>query len=180
MRWAGLALFVTLPACGQDLGAALAAASPTGVKWVGYEVAMQPGNGMVCKNWQGGWNSGVSSRQTKIMLDGAKTLRVLFRVDSGKVEKMTLASDECEIDAGSQLVMMLPGVSAEASVRYLAKREDDTAMYAISLHRDPLATETLIALARDGSNAKRQKRAFFWLARSKDPKADEFIGRLLR
>ena len=68
---------------------------------------------------------------------------------------MTLATEDCEIEAGSQQVVMLQGVSAAA-------------------------TETLIALARDGNNAKRQKRAFFWLARSKDPKADEFIGRLLR
>ncbi len=176
MRWAGLALFVTLPACGQDLGAVLAAASPTGVKWVGYEVAMQTGIGTVCNNWNG-W---AGSRQTKVMLDGPKTLRVLFRVDSGKVEKMTLASEDCEIEAGSQQLVMLPGVSAAASVRYLAKLEDDSALYAISLHRDPLATETLIAIARDGSQAKRQKKAFFWLARSKDPKADEFIGRILR
>ncbi len=158
------------------MGAALAAASPKGVKWVGYEVAMQLGTGTVCNNW----NGGTGSRQTKVMLDGPKTLRVLFRVDSGQVEKMTLASEDCEIEAGSQQSVMLPGVSAAASVRYLAKREEDSALYAISLHRDPLATETLIAIARDGSQAKRQKKAFFWLARSKDPKADEFIGRILR
>ena len=68
---------------------------------------------------------------------------------------MTLATEDCEIEAGSQQVVMLQGVSAAA-------------------------TETLIALARDRNNAKRQKTAFFWLATSKDPKTDEFIGRLLR
>ncbi len=176
MRWAALALLVALPSCGQDLGAALAAASPAGVKWVGYEVPMLSGHDSVCSNWSGG----VTSSQKKIMLDGPKTLRILFHVDHGKVDKMLLASEDCEIDAGTQTVTMLPGVSAAASVRYLANREDDSGMYAISLHRDPSATETLIALARDQKNAKRQKKAFFWLARSKDPKAEEFIGRVLR
>ena len=101
-------------------------------------------------------------------------------MDSGKVDKMLQASEDCEIDAGSQTVTMLTGVSAAASIGYLAAREDDSGMYAISLHRDGLATEKLNEMARDGKNAKRQKKAFFWLARSRDPKADEFIERVLR
>lgn len=118
--------------------------------------------------------------RTKILLDGPKTLRMLFRVESGKVDKILLASEDCEIDAGSQTVTMLKSVSAAASIGYLAAREEDSGMYAISLHRDGLATEKLIEMARDDKNAKRQKKAFFWLARSKDPKADEFIARMLR
>lgn len=176
MRWAAVALFTTLPSCGQDLGAALAAASPNEVRWVGYEVPMLSGQETVCGNWSGG----VTSRQAKIMLDGPKTLRLLFHVDHGKVDKMLLASEDCEIDMGSQKMTMLPEVSAAASVRYLANREGDSGMYAISLHRDPIATETLTGLARDGKDAKRQRKAFFWLARSKDPKAEEFIRRVLR
>ena len=154
-----MALFTTLPSCGQDLGAALAAASPNEAQWVGYEAPMLSDDVTVCGNWSGG----VTSRQAKILLDRPKTLRLLFHVDHDKVDQMLLASEDCEIDTGSQKMTMLPAVSAAASVRYLANREGDSGMYAISLHRDSIATETLIVLAR-----------------SKDPKSEEFIGLVLR
>lgn len=154
------------------LAALLSGAAKDSIKYVGYEVPMQPGHGTVC-----GWNG---ERQTKLMLDGPRRLRILFRVDHGKVEKMLLASEDCEIDAGSQSVVMLPGITPAASVAYLSAKEDDSSLYAISLHADPKATETLIAMARDAKNTKRQKKAFFWLARSKDPGAERFIERVLR
>lgn len=176
MKRAMLLVYIVLPVCGQDLGAALAAASPAGVAYVGYEVPMQSGQGTVCSNWNGGFES----RQKKLLLEGPTRLRILFRVDKGKIDKMLLASEDCEIDSGNQSVVMLPGVTPAASIRYLAGRNNDSELYAISLHRDPLATETLIALARDTKNPRQQKKAFFWLARSKDAKAEQFIERILR
>jgi len=165
--WALMALVL-----GQDLGADLEAASRDAVKFFGYEVAMSPGHGTVC-----GWNG---QRQSKLMLDGPRRLRVLFKVDHGKVvDKMMLGSEDCEIDAGAQTLVMLPNVTAAASIKYLASRADDAGLHAISLHADALATRELIAMARDAKNAKRQKKAFFWLARSKDPGAERFIESIL-
>ena len=117
MKPAMLLLSLVMPVYGQDLGAALAAASPVGVSYVGYEVPMQLGQGTVCSNW----NSGMESRQKKLLLDGPTRLRILFRVDNGKVDKMLLASEDCEIDSGKQSVVMLPGVTPAASIRYLAR-----------------------------------------------------------
>jgi hypothetical protein len=154
------------------LAALLSGAARDSVKYVGYEVAMQPGYGTMC-----GWHS---SRQNKLMLDGPKKLRILFRVDHGKVEKMLLATEDCEIDAGGQAVVMLPGITAAQSVEYLASREDDSGFHAISAHQDSVAAERLIAIARDRKNPHRQKKAFFWLARSKDVKAERFIESILR
>lgn len=165
--WVLLALML-----GQDLGSALSSAAKGSVKYVGYEVAMQPGHGTVC-----GWNG---QRQSKLLLDGPRRLRILFHVDHGKLDKMLLASEDCEIEAGSQTLVMLPGITSAASINFLSARDDDSSLYAISLHADPKATEQLIAMARDSKNAKRQKKAFFWLARSKDPNAERFIEKILR
>ena len=175
MRWVVLLACTAMAGRGQDLGAALAAASPAGVAYVGYDVPMQAGQGTVCNNW----NGGIETRQKKLMLDGPSRLRMLFRVDNGKVDKLLLASEDCEIDSGTQRVVMLPGVTSASSIRYLALRSDDSGLYAISLHRDPLATETLIALVRDSKNPRQQKKALFWLALSKDAKAEQFIERIL-
>ncbi|MBM3763670.1 MAG: hypothetical protein FJW36_25995 [Acidobacteria bacterium] len=75
---------------------------------------------------------------------------------------------------------MLNGISIASSIKFLSARSDDQSLLAISFHNDPKATEALISMARDSSNAKRQKKAFFWLARSKDPAAERFIQRILR
>ena len=174
MRWA--LLMLAMPMAGQDLGATLAAASRDSLKYVGYEVPMQPGQGTICSNWSGG----VTSRQTKLKLDGPTRLKILFRVDHGKVDKILLASDDCEIDVGKQTVVMLNGIATASSIAYLGMRDDDSSLYAISLHKDPKAAQQLIAMARDTKNPRRQKKAFFWLARSKDAQAEQFIDKILR
>ncbi len=174
MKWA--ILLLALPMAGQDLGAALAAASRDSLKYVGYEVPMQAGHDTICSNWSGG----LSSHKAKLKLDGPTRLRILFRVDHGRVDKMLLVSDDCEIDVGKQTLVMLSGISTAASIAYLSGREDDSGLYAISLHNDPKATQQLIAMARDTKNPRRQKKAFFWLARSKDAQAGQFIEKILR
>ncbi len=171
MKWLAV-MACALPLIGQDLGTAISAAAQDSVRYVGYEVAMQPGHGTVC-----GWNN---SRQNKLMLDGPRRLRILFLVDHGKIGKMHLASEDCEIDPGTQSLVMLPGITAAASIQFLAGRDDDSSVFALSLHSDPKATEQLIAMARDARNVKRQKKAFFWLARSKDPQAEKFVESILR
>ncbi|WP_031494955.1 hypothetical protein [Bryobacter aggregatus] len=171
MKWLLLITFVAT-VNGQDLGAAIAAAPPE--TWVGYEVPMQSGRGTICSNWNGN-NSSIHTYQSKLMLDGPRTMKILFNGS-----KMLLASEDCVIDTGSQKLIMLPNISPAASIHYLAKREDDSGIHAISLHKDPLAVPTLIAMIRDSKNAKRQKKAMFWLARSTDPKAEEFILSVLR
>lgn len=167
MNWVILAALMS-----QDLGAAISAAAQNSVKYVGYEVAMQPGQGTIC-----GWQN---FRQDRLMLDGPRRLRILFQVDHGKLGKMKLASEDCAIEPGAQQLQMLPQVSSADSIRFLSARNDDQSIFAISLHNDPKATEALISMARDAKDSRRQKKAFFWLARSKDPSAERFIEKLLR
>jgi len=141
---------------GQDLETAIVAASSNRAGYVGYEVPMNPGQGTIC-----GWNSG---RQNRLLLEGLRRLRILFQVNGGKIGKMELASEDCTIEPGSQPLKMLNGISIASSIKFLSARSDDQSLLAISLHNDPKATEALISMARDSSNAKRQKKAFFWLA----------------
>lgn len=167
-----LLLLACLPLYGQDLAAALKAAAPNEAKWVGYEVAMQPGQGSIC-----GWNN--SSRQNKLLLSGPTRLRILFRIERGVIGKMQLATEDCQIEPGTGQLLILPNISPEASIRFLATRGDDSSLFALSLHQSPVAAKTLIEIARDAQNPGRQKKAFFWISRSKDPQAEAFIARIL-
>jgi hypothetical protein len=169
-------LILSLVLRAQDLPSALGAAAAAGADFVGYEVPMAKGHGTVCSNWTGGFHT----RQDALLLDGPTRLRVLFEVKDGKPGKLLLASDDCRLEPGSKTVKMLTGVTPEASIRYLMSRGDDSAIYAVSVHNHPLATRSLIDAARDASNRSRQKKAFFWLARSKDPAAEAFILQILR
>ncbi len=178
MRPALLLLWASLTACAESsLERKILAAAPSGLAWVTYEVPLQSGSGTICSHWD---NGGFSSRQSKLLLDGPRKLRLLFRVNAGKIEKMSLASEDCSVEPGTQSLVSLAGVSPEESIDFLASREDDSSLFALSLHDHPAATPKLIELCKSSANPKRQKKAFFWLARSKDPAALAYIDKILR
>jgi hypothetical protein len=176
-----LLALIALSACAQSNGLErkIQAVAPSGVAWAMIEVPMVPGYGTVCNHWYGDNNS-ISTHRNKIMLEGPRKLRLLFRVNSGKIERISSASEDCAIEAGTQRIETLSDVSTEDVVNYLASRDDDSHIYSLSLIDHPSATPKLIAIAKDSSNTKRQKKAFFWLARSKNPDALAYIDRVLR
>jgi hypothetical protein len=177
VKTAAFALLSLLPACAQSgLESKLQAAAPAGEAWVYYEVPMHAADGSVC----GFWNGNISLRQSKLLLDGPQRLRLLFLLHDGKILKTAMASEDCEIVSGAKTLIKVPGITAEESIAFLAARGDDTSLYAISLHQHPAATPRLIALAKDKSDPRRQKKAFFWLAHSKDPAALQYLGDILR
>lgn len=181
MRAPALLVLIALSACAQTNGLErkIQAVAPSGIAWALIEVPMVSAYGSVCNHWYGDGNN-ISSHRDKIMLDGPRKLRLLFKVNSGKIERISSASEDCAIDPGTQRLETLANVATEEVVNYLAGREDDSHIYALSLIDHPSATPKLIALAKDASNPKRQKKAFFWLARSKNPDALAYIDRVLR
>ncbi len=181
MRAAALLTLVALGACAQSNGLErkIQAVAPSGVAWAMVEVPMVAGHGTICNHWYGDGNS-ITTHRNKILLDGPRKLRLLFRVNSGKIERISSASEDCAIEAGAQRIETVANISAEEVVNYLASRDDDSHIFALSLIDHPSATPKLIALAKDASNPKRQKKAFFWLARSKNPEALAYIDRILR
>jgi hypothetical protein len=185
VRAISVCALLALSACAQSnsLERKLQAVSPTGQPntpvWALVEVPIVTGHGTVCNHWYGD-NNTISTRRDKIVLDGPRKLRLLFRVNSGKIEKISSATEDCAIDAGTQRIETIPNVTPEEVVNYLATRDDDSHLFALSLIDHPSATPKLIALAKDSTNPKRQKKAFFWLARSKNPDALAYIDRILR
>jgi hypothetical protein len=172
---------IALNACAQSNGLErkIQAVAPSGMAWAMIEVPIVAGHGTVCNHWYGENNS-ISTHRNKILLDGPRKLRLLFRVNSGKIEKLSSATEDCAIEAGAQRIETLVNVPPEEVVNYLTTRDDDSHIFALSLIDHPTATPKLIALAKDSSNPKRQKKAFFWLARSKNPDALAYIDRILR
>lgn len=181
MRAPVLIALIALSACAQSNGLErkLQAVAPSGIAWAMVEVPIVDGHGTICNHWYGD-NNNISTYRNKILLDGPRKLRLLFRVNAGKVEKISSATEDCAIEPGAQRIETIANVSPEEVVNYLATREDDSHIFALSLIDHPSATPKLIAMAKDSSNPKRQKKAFFWLARSKSPDALAYIDRILR
>lgn len=133
--------------------------------WIGYAVAIVPGDRQMC-----GWDNGQSTTRG-LSLEGSTTMFVLYRLEQRAVTKLRLATPDCDIDAGGLPVVWLTGVDAGESVRYLesfigAGRMGDPALLAISLHNHPSATPVLIRTAREHASAHVRGQALFWLAQS--------------
>jgi HEAT repeat protein len=111
--------------------------------WIAYSVPSTRVN-FGCDYVRDGWNQpGV------IHLEPPDHAVILFRVDSGAVERIRTLSPDCEIDAGGLPVHWLADVKPAESVALLdsfaARRERvmDGAMSAIAAHADPAADAAL-------------------------------------
>jgi hypothetical protein len=163
------------------LDAAFHAAAQGQTAWIGYAV---PASGFV------GWNcqstKGISP-PGPVRLEPPDQMFLLFRLESGRVVKIRLLPADCLLDAGGLPLYWLTGVRPSESVSLLetflneSSHVSESAMAAISLHRDPSAARELIRIARNRDSEPRlRKRAVFWLAGSRDPQAWDFIEKLLR
>ncbi len=131
-------------------------AATEGPAWFSYVVPVIAGQHQMC-NW---------NEQRKLMLEGARELTVLYRVEHRAVQKIRVATEECEIDTGGLPLEKLQVTPAEsiAILTGFANMSQDSALHAISMHRDPAAAQALIKLARDSSNAHTRGKSLFWLA----------------
>ena len=133
--------------------------------WIGYAVAVVPGDRQMC-----GWDNGRSTSH-HLSLEGATTMFVLYRAEQQAITRLRLATPDCDIDAGGLPVIWLTGVDAGERVRYLqsltgASRIGDPALLAISLHNHPSAIPALVRTAREDKSAHVRGQALFWLAQS--------------
>lgn len=142
--------------------------------WIGYSVAALGGDHGLCD----------ADRPQRIYLEGrprrtavqdqtasSGDLVILFRVETGTVQRLRVASIKCEIDAGGLPVAWLSGASGAGSVallRSLIGQKDgvvneQTVVMALALHADPAAGRALQELAAPGQATPVRKRAVFWL-----------------
>jgi len=131
-------------------------AATEGPSWVSYTVPIVPGQHQMC-NW---------NEQRKLMLEGARALTILFRVEHKDVQKIRVATEECEIDAGGLPLEKIQVTPADSVALLTTFAEQDSALHAISLHADPTAVPALVKIARDHNLARTRGKALFWLAQS--------------
>jgi hypothetical protein len=122
--------------------------------WFGYAIKTQ----RKTEQWCDGDHS------SPVHLEGSDDAALLFRVENNQVEKLKLYSLECALDAGGLPFVWLTGVSAEASLAYLKTLPTDRAIFAISQHAAPEATDILINAAKNNNSTHTREQALFWLA----------------
>ncbi len=146
--------------------------------WVGYSVP-------TASSFQSGWSDGgmvllesrgdhhgdrySSSSRERAPQDHAI---VLFRLAGGKVDQVSSASPDNQLDAGGLRFVWLTGVTPEESVgvlRTLAGARDGgdarkNAVFLIALHRSAAAVPALVALAGPANEMTVREAAAFWLA----------------
>jgi HEAT repeat protein len=144
--------------------------------WIGYVVKTRPRDGD-----DGCWSDGINRRRsrTAVKLEGSDALYVLYRVDAKRVDRIKIASSECQLDAGGFVVHWLTGVSSNESLDYLTtftegketRRLANEAIVAIALHADPAASDRLLTLARRSQDSRVRADALFWVGQRAGEKA---------
>jgi hypothetical protein len=165
-----------------------------GPLWIGYAVAAADrgwnacchdgsavdGCGGGCRLEPAGSRDSLSvgSRPARpIPLEREAAVVVMLRVLEGRVERIRVFSELCALDAGDRRVYWLTGVTPAQSVALLAgfaersteepsrgRRLADSALMALSVHREPSVADALTRLARQHPAPQLRGKALFWLA----------------
>jgi hypothetical protein len=149
---------------GADLEAAFRTilAAQESPAWVGYTVPAVPGT-----HESGCWSEDGARRISPVMLEGSRTMVMLYRVVNHAVEKMRPVAAECELDGGGLPFILLTGVRPTESITLLKGMITDNnnrALTLIAMHGDPAAVDALLDFAKSGKTVKVRGQALFWLA----------------
>jgi hypothetical protein len=148
-----------------------------GPAWIGYEAPIAGRDHQLgCwsdDRWPGG------SRVGPLRLEGPETFFVLYRIEERRVERIRIASSECQLDAGGRTVHWLAGIRVDDSIAWLetfiagdsSRRSSNSAIAAIAMHAGTAATDRLIALARANESTRVRSDALFWLGQRAGDKA---------
>jgi hypothetical protein len=148
--------------------------------WIAWREPMVDGDRRACSTWSDGdttvrgivleprrFTDGrpqIAPSTGPAQLEAGTNVIVLLRVIDGRVERLRTISDDCPIDANGRTVTWLSGVNAADSLRYLgaltqpatltaeARRQAQSAITAIALHRDAGADALLDRLMASGAD----------------------------
>ena len=182
-------------------------ALPNEPVWIGWRVPMIDGDRTVCSSWNDGHTSVVGEmlegRRTgdapvtfgatgTVRLEAGTQLVVLARVVDGRLDRLRSVDDGCPLDGGGRSVYWLSGISAAESVRYLDslthqgplnittnRRSAESAISALSLHRDATASAVLDRLSSRDSDRALRRQAFSALARTRGARGLQQLRTLL-
>jgi len=163
-------------------------------EWVGYSVDEVAGDrGVCCGNYDSDgncgtcrlendhhWTSGTSKTVDQsggtVKLEGPRQLVVLFRLESRKVMRIRVASENCTLDAGGLPFVWLMGVKPSESVALLESfvhaadfqsRGDrgigNGALTAIAMHADSSADRAFASFVKADRPEELRRQAAFWL-----------------
>jgi hypothetical protein len=104
---------------------------------------------------------------------------ILFRVESGAVNRMRALSPDCEIDAGGVPVHWLADVRPAESVALLATLDFNERLMAIAMHADASADTVLERLAATGQPDSVRRRVTYWIGATRGRRGVEFLRNLL-
>lgn len=180
-----------------QVGAAAREAAPS---WVAWRVPAHDGRSRSCCWYSNGpdrWcgcslEPGSDGRPASarpddpIPLEGSTHVIVLARVADGRVERVRSFSGDCPLDAGGRTVRFIDGVSADASVRWLAdlvtsgatadaaddvdrdeRRVSHAALAAIAATAGQAAGAALDGFAAPSHPPALRRRAIFWIGQSR-------------
>ncbi len=169
--------------------------------WIGYAAPVTDGEHQMCCHRSDGGSRGnaccagcrlepgagdqritMPPASGSVRLEGAATFTVLYRLEGGAVGRIRMFSEDCPLDAGGRVIYWLTGVSGADSVRWLTsflggdRKLASSATAAMAQHREPLAVDTLVDLARRHGDGRVRGDALFWLAHRAGTRAASAIA----
>lgn len=154
--------------------------------WAGYSEPAIPGNhfsgnyGDMCCDDHGcrGYADG-----TPVWLEGQTAVVVLVRMESGRVDRLRVASPDCKLDGGGLPFYWINGVPADASVAWLKSQvkaqQMNQAILAISLHAGAAVDRAMDDLTSPNQPELVRGQTAFWLGTSRGAKGFEVLKRML-
>lgn len=171
---------------------AIAARSAEG-GWLAFSIPqLQPQRSPCC--WKGSWKSGSNDfGEAKCELNSKhqsygtrndspfeETVIVYNRIKNGVVDSTLVAGASCPVDAGGEAVTWIGEVDESAGLDWLVESssDDDSALYALALHRSDAATQRLSALAK-ANDDELSEQSVFWLGEARGQQGYEALNQLL-
>ena len=164
-------------------------------QWLAFSLPALEGTRSPCC-WKGKWNSmgetGCSleskhhSYGTRSDSPLSENLIVFSQIRDSKVENLRVVGESCPVDANGQQVTWIGNIDDAAGLDWLesiarADRDDKTggsALYALALHRSPLAGQRLFSLAMETDGDFSQE-AIFWLGDARGEEGFNLLKQLL-
>lgn len=143
--------------------------------WIGYTVPAVRSYNLGCQYVSPGGHTvpGV------VHLEPPDHAVILFRLESGAVERLLALSPDCEIDAGGVPVHWLNDVKPAESVALLASLDFHEKIMAIAMHADPSADTALERTAAAEQPDDARWRATYWIGAARGRRGVEFLKKLL-